>query len=170
MPWRWRRKGGAYVDRDLFNGRYYAQKLALDDRSVLEPFDQGRKAGVLRDSFMEAYWSDEYGEIKYQIGGGCLTDQILGQWHADMAGLGDLLSPDNVRTALKSIFGRIFGRRFVIISIRAGFTPMRTRPDFSSAPGRRAPKPAAPVPYSEEVWTGLEYMMASHLIARGLRR
>ena len=29
-------------------------------------------------------------------------------------------------------------------------------------------KPAIPVPYSEEVWTGLEYMLASHLIARGL--
>jgi hypothetical protein len=25
-----------------------------------------------------------------------------------------------------------------------------------------------PVPYAEEVWTGLEYMMASHLIQRGL--
>ena len=29
-------------------------------------------------------------------------------------------------------------------------------------------EPAMPVPYSEEVWTGLEYMLASHLIARGL--
>ena len=29
-------------------------------------------------------------------------------------------------------------------------------------------KPALPAPYSEEVWTGLEYMMASHLIQRGL--
>ena len=29
-------------------------------------------------------------------------------------------------------------------------------------------KPAVPAPYAEEVWTGLEYMMASHLIARGL--
>ena len=28
-------------------------------------------------------------------------------------------------------------------------------------------EPATPVPYSEEVWTGLEYMFASHLIARG---
>src|ERR1700678_1465885 len=44
-------KGGLYVDRVLFNGRYYAQKLDLADRSVLEPFDTGRKAGVLRDSF-----------------------------------------------------------------------------------------------------------------------
>ena len=38
-------KGAAYVDQELFNGRYYAQKLKLDDRSVLEPFDEGRKAG-----------------------------------------------------------------------------------------------------------------------------
>jgi uncharacterized protein (DUF608 family) len=63
-------RGGAYVDRELFNGRYYAQKLDLADRSVLTPFDQGRKAGVLSDSFMEAYWSDQNGQIKYQIGDG----------------------------------------------------------------------------------------------------
>jgi hypothetical protein len=29
-------------------------------------------------------------------------------------------------------------------------------------------KPALPAPYAEEVWTGLEYMLASHLIQRGL--
>ena len=75
---------------------------------MLEPFDQGRKAGVLRDSFMEAYWSNEYGEIKYQIGAGCLTDQILGQWHADLAGLGDLFSPANIEVGLLSIFRREF--------------------------------------------------------------
>jgi len=45
---------------------------------------QQRKAGVLSEPFMEAYWSEEYGEIKYQIGEGCLTDQMLGQWHADI--------------------------------------------------------------------------------------
>ena len=73
-----RKKGGAYVDQVLFNGDYYAQKLDLADRSILEPFAQGGKPGVLRESFMQGYWSDEYGQIKYQIGGGCLTDQILG--------------------------------------------------------------------------------------------
>ena len=40
-------------------------------------------------------------QIKYQIGDGCLTDQILGQWHADLAGLGDLLSPEKVDAALQ---------------------------------------------------------------------
>ncbi len=122
-------KGGAWVDENLFNGRYYTQKLDLSDRSALEPFDQGRKAGVLRDSFMQAYWSDEYRQIKYQIGEGCLTDQILGQWHADIAGLGDLLDPPKVSTALKSTFAReLSSSRSAIISIRAGFTLMRMRP------------------------------------------
>ncbi len=162
-------RGGAYVDLELFNGRHYAQKLDLSDRSVLTPFDQDRKAGVLSDSFMEAYWSDEYGQIKYQIGDGCLTDQILGQWHADIVGLGDLLAPDNVRTALKSVFDENY--RW---NLRDHFNPCRvyayedeaglllcTWPDGTT-------KPAVPVPYAEEVWSGLEYMMASHLIARGL--
>jgi uncharacterized protein (DUF608 family) len=162
-------KGSAYVDGELFNGRYYAQKLDLSDRSALTPFDQGRKAGVLRDSFMDAYWSDEYGEIKYQIAEGCLTDQILGQWHADIAGLGDLLSPENVRTALISVFNENYRP-----SLRDHFNPCRvyayeneaglllcTWPDGTT-------KPALPAPYAEEVWSGLEYMMASHLIQRGL--
>ena len=104
-------------------------------RSVLTPFDKGRKAGVLNDPFMEAYWSDEYHEIKYQIGGGCLIDQILGQWHADIAGLGDLLAPENVRSALKSVFKETTGRLSVITLIRAVFTPTRTRPDSSTVPG-----------------------------------
>jgi len=37
-------KGSAYVDRELFNGRYYAQKLDLSDRSALTSLDQGRNA------------------------------------------------------------------------------------------------------------------------------
>jgi uncharacterized protein (DUF608 family) len=162
-------KGGAYVDRELFNGSYYVQKLDLSDRSVLAPFDQNRKAGVLRESFMEAYWSDEYGEVKYQVGEGCLTDQILGQWHADIAGLGDLLAPEKILTALKTVFAQNY-----LADLRDHFNPCRvyayeneagllncTWPDGAT-------KPALPVPYAEEVWTGLEYMMASHLIQRGL--
>jgi non-lysosomal glucosylceramidase len=162
-------KGGAWVDEHLFNGRYYAQKLALSDRSVLEPFDEGRKAGVLRESFMDAYWSDEYGQIKYQVGEGCLTDQLLGQWHADVAGLGDLLDADKIALALKSTFRANF-----LPSLRDHFNPCRVYA-FEDEAGLivcswpdGAEKPATPAPYAEEVWTGLEYMLASHLIMRGM--
>ena len=161
-------KGGAYVDRELFNGSYYTQKLDLNDRSFLLPFDQG-KAGVLRDSFMDAYWSDEYGEIKYQIGDGCLTDQILGQWHADIAGLGDLLAPEKVRSALRAVFDNNYRA-----TLRDHFNPCRVYA-YEDEAGllictwpEGTTKPAVPAPYAEEVWTGLEYMAASHMIGRGL--
>jgi len=163
-------KGRAYVDRALFNGRYYCQNLDLRDHAVLEPFiASGRRPGTLSDSFEEAYWSDEFGEIKYQIGAGCLTDQVVGQWHADFAGLGDLFEPQNIRTALKSIFDANF-----LPSLRRHFNPCRVFA-LEDEGGvvictwpHGARKPAVPVPYAEEVWTGLEYMIASHMIRRGL--
>jgi non-lysosomal glucosylceramidase len=163
------RKGSSYVDRELFNGRYYIQKINLADRSVLVPFDQQRKAGVLSDPFMQAYWSQEYGEIKYQLGEGCLADQILGQWHAEIAGFGDVLSRDNVVTALKTVFKDNFRT-----NLRDHFNPCRVYA-YEDEGGllnctwpEGAIKPALPVPYAEEVWTGLEYMLASHLIQHGL--
>jgi non-lysosomal glucosylceramidase len=162
-------KGGAWVDAHLFNGRYYAQKLELSDRSALEPFDEGRKAGVLRESFMDAYWSEEYGQIKYQVGQGCLTDQLLGQWHADVSGLGDLLDPDKIAAALKATFRANF-----LPTLRDHFNPCRVYA-YEDEGGLivcswpdGAEKPATPAPYAEEVWTGLEYMLASHLIMRGM--
>ena len=90
------RAGAAYIDAELFNGRWFVQKIDLGDKSVLAPFDTGRKAGVLADGFLETYWSDEFGELKYQMGEGCISDQILGQWHAEVAGLGGFLDPAKV--------------------------------------------------------------------------
>ena len=76
---------------------------ALGDKSVLTSFDVGRNGGVLADGFMEAYWSDEFSELKYQMSEGCISDQILGQWHAEVAGTGGFLDPAKVKTALKSV-------------------------------------------------------------------
>ena len=79
-----------------------------------------------------------------------------------------LVREDRLGARARSI-ARTSARASAITSIRAASTPMRTRRACWSAPGRRdRTEPATPVPYSEEVWTGLEYMLASHLIARGL--
>ena len=106
---------------------------------VLAPFDTGRKAGVLADGFMETYWSDEFGELKYQMAEGCISDQILGQWHAEVAGLGGFLDA-----------GQGHGRRSRrcttttsaptsrSTSTPAATTPSRTRAACSSPPTPRA--------------------------------
>ncbi len=161
--------GAAYIDTRLFNGRWFVQDIDLDDKSVLIPFDTGRNAGVLADSFMDVYWSEEFGEIKYQMAGGCISDQILGQWHAEVAGLGHFLSPEKVRTALASVYANNFRA-----SLADHFNPCRNYAYedeggllIATYPkGVRQPMVAAP--YAEEVWTGVEYMSASHLIMNGL--
>ena len=47
-------------------------------------------------------------ELKYQMGEGCITDQILGQWHAEVAGLGGFLDDGKVETALKAVHANNF--------------------------------------------------------------
>lgn len=163
------RAGAAFIDEQLFNGRWYVQKIDLSDKNVLTPFDVGRAAGVLADGFMETYWSEEFGELKYQMGQGCIGDQILGQWHAEVAGIGGFLDEGKVRTALKSLHANNFRP-----TLADHFNPCRNYAYEDEAglliatypEGIRQPMVAAP--YAEEVWTGIEYMAASHLIMRGL--
>jgi hypothetical protein len=118
---------------------------------------------------MSAYWSDEHQEIKYQFAEGCIADQILGQWHAEIAGIGGFLDAGKVRSALEAVHAENF-----LPSMQDHFNPCRnyafedegglliaTYPE-----GTRQPMVAAP--YAEEAWTGVEYASASHMIMRGL--
>lgn len=77
-------QGRKWVDEHLFNGEYFHQQIDLQDaRFPIDP---------------------ELGEIKYQIGEGCHIDQVLGQWHAHIVGLGYIFDKSKVRTALESIY------------------------------------------------------------------
>ena len=151
-------KGSAWVDNHLFNGSYYHQQIDLSDKSLIESYDA-----------LKAYWNDESGEIKYQVGEGCIIDQVLAQWHADLYGLGNLFNPINVNTALQSLFANNFK------------TSMRTYPNpcrifcLNDESGMvicewpaTARRPIIPVPYSQETMHGYEYAVAILMINRGL--
>ncbi len=161
--------GAAAISSRLYNGRYFFQAIDLGDKSQIARFDDGRRAGVLADGLLAAYWSEEHREVKYQFGEGCIADQILGQWHAEVAGLGLFLDEEKIRSALSAVHAENY---------RSGmadhFNPCRnyayedeggllvaTYPE-----GTRQPMVAAP--YAEEVWTGVEYASASHMIMHGL--
>ena len=106
-------------------------------------------------------------EPPYQYGEGCLSDQLIGQWYARMLGLGDLLDPGHVKSALAAVFrhnwkpdlsGHANPQRVYALGEEAGLLlcswPTGGRPRF-------------PFPYSDEVWCGIEYQVASHLIYEG---
>jgi uncharacterized protein (DUF608 family) len=125
------------VDEILWNGDYYRQKI------------------------------DNLDAHPYQHGDGCLSDQLLGQIHAHLLGLGDLLPRDHIHRAIKAIYDHNFRtdfsdqmncQRTYVLNDEAGLLmcswPHGGRPKF-------------PFPYSDEVWTGVEYHVAAHLIAEG---
>jgi uncharacterized protein (DUF608 family) len=161
--------GAKHIDTELYNGRYFFQSIDLGDKSVIEAFDTGRNAGVLADSIMAAYWSDEHSEIKYQFAEGCIADQILGQWHAEVAGLGLFLDRTKVQSALRAVYDENY-----LPSLEDHANPCRIYAYedegallIATYPaGTRQPRIAAP--YAEEAWTGIEYASASHMIMHGL--
>lgn len=57
-------KGREWVEKNLFNGEYYFQKIDLSDKSVLANYNQSDPSAEA----VETYWNAETGEIKYQIG------------------------------------------------------------------------------------------------------
>jgi non-lysosomal glucosylceramidase len=105
---------------------------------------------------------------KYQYGQGCLADQLIGQWFARLVDLGDLFDPGHVRTALAAIF-----RHNWKADLSAHANPQRIYAVNDEAgllvcTWPRGGRPRFPFPYSDEVWCGMEYQVASHMIAEGL--
>ncbi len=111
---------------------------------------------------------DDLDEHRYQFGRGCLSDQLLGEWMARVAGLGRLLPEDLIRQALRSIFAHNFRsglgdhanpQRVYALNDEAGLL-------LCSWP--QGGRPRYPFPYAHEVWTGIEYQVAAHLIYEGM--
>jgi non-lysosomal glucosylceramidase len=162
--------GRAVMDATLFNGEYYIQDVRLDALAGA-PFEPSRPMqfsdpGVdpelrLIDPLFPNY-------PKLQIGEGCLSDQLIGQWYARMLRLGDLFDSDHVRSALAAIF-RYNWRDD--LSAHAGFGRNYALNDEAGllvASWPRGGRPGLPTYFGDEVWCGIEYQVASHLIYEGL--
>ena len=101
---------------------------------------------------------------RYQFGPGCLSDQLLGQWFCEVVDLGYVLPEAEVKAALKSIFQYNWKsdltdhdsiQRTYALNDEAGLL-------LCSWP--RGGRPKYPFTYADEVWTGIEYQVAGHLI------
>lgn len=159
--------GKAWAEEHLFNGEYFYQKIDITDQSLLEKYADG--ASMLGGSVTDDYWSEELGEIKYQIGQGCAIDQVLGQWHANLIGLGEIFDRKKIRAALNAIY-----RYNYKPNMRQHVNPCRvycmndeSGTVICSFPSGK-PKPMIPVPYSEETMHGFEYQAAAHMIQEGM--
>lgn len=105
---------------------------------------------------------------KYQYGEGCLSDQLLGQWLSMVVGLGRHLPADHVKTALSSIFRFNWRRNLIDHENCQRVYAINDDVGLLLCTWPRGGRPAIPFVYSDEVWTGIEYQVASHMIYEDL--
>jgi hypothetical protein len=153
-------QGRDRMDRTLFNGEYYVQDVRTPD-SVQASFDSSVSMG----GFSPDPVFPEY--PRYQFGQGCLSDQLIGQWLARMVGLGDLFDPRHVRSALASIFKYNWKPSLLHHPNPQRVYAVNDEAGLLTATWPRGGRPGLPFVYADEVWSGIEYQVASHLIYEG---
>lgn len=130
-------KGSKKMDQLLWNGEYYIQKI------------------------------DDVDRYRYQYGKGCLSDQLLGQMLAHVAGLGYVLPKTHVSKAVHSIFKYNFRDRFADHHNVQRTYALEDEKGLLLCSWPHGGRPKLPFVYSDEVWTGIEYQVAAHLIYEG---
>lgn len=154
-----------FMDEQLFNGEYYAQKVqytGLRDQSF------AALVANVNDTSSEMQKLLQREGPKYQYGTGCLSDGIIGVWMAKIYGVETPLTAANVHSTLQAIFKHNFKTDLSqhANAQRPGYA-MGHEPGLLLCSWPHGSKPTLPFVYSDEVWTGIEYQVASHLIAEG---
>jgi uncharacterized protein (DUF608 family) len=152
------REKGQLKLEELWNGEFYIQKVPPVDeiRPLQEKLNENWYAETVHD-----------GEIRYQYGEGCLSDQLLGQWFAEVVDLGDALKPERVSKALQSIYRHNFEHNFYDHPNTQRIYALNDEKGLLLCSWPNGHRPALPFVYSDEVWTGIEYQVAAHLIYEG---
>jgi non-lysosomal glucosylceramidase len=143
-------KGSHWMDANLFNGEYYEQKIT--DPKTFQYLDMNDPNVQIPD---------------FQLGRGCLVDQLVGQYMAHLCGLGYLGDVAHIRTTLQSVmkynymkdFSRLFNNmRSFVMGNESGLL-------MASWPHGRL---KVPFPYFAESMTGFEYCAAVGMIYEGM--
>ena len=158
-------RGVRFLETELWNGEYFFQKIQTEGLdAVYEPLDYSANGPGYEETV--ALLNRE--GPKYQYGTGCLADGVLGAWMARVCGLGDILDPAKVRSHLQAV------HKYNLKRDLSGFANPQ-RPAFAAGQEGglllctwpRGGELALPFVYSNEVWTGIEYQVASHLMLMG---
>lgn len=167
-PWReLAAKAAAHLDGELFRRGRYVQRVM---RATPRTGDASRQAAAWNVSYSpEALRLLEAEGPKYQYGDGVLSDGVIGAWMAEVSGLGSPLAPAKVKSHLAQVHRHNLKR-----DLRRHANPQRPTYAIGDEGGLLlcswpdGGKPSLPFVYSDEVWTGIEYQVASHCIMAGL--
>jgi hypothetical protein len=158
-------KGKRFLETELYNGEYFYQIIQTEGLTAeFRPLTSSQN-GTGYSHIVEMLNTQG---PKYQYGTGCLSDGILGCWMAHMAGLGEIVDAGKVRSHLVAV------HKYNLKHDLTDHTNPQ-RPAFALGKDGglllctwpRGGKLSIPFVYSDEVWTGIEYQVASHLMLEG---
>ncbi|HQH41894.1 MAG TPA: GH116 family glycosyl hydrolase, partial [Bacteroidales bacterium] len=160
-------KGKRYLETELFNGRYFFQRITTEGLRAENPVTASRNSigGSYSDEAMALLVKEG---PKYQYGNGCLSDGVLGIWLSEMCGLDPGIDRQKVKSHLLSVYRYNFKTD---LSLHAN--PQRAAYAYGKEGGLllctwpEGGELSLPFVYSNEVWTGIEYQVASHLMRMG---
>lgn len=160
-------KGREIIEDELYDGEYFFQKIEWEGLDAPDPV----KASI---STLTTNYSDEALKLmqregpKYQYGKGCLSDGVLGIWMAEVCGMKNIVDPVKVLSHLNSIYKYNFKE-----DLSDHSNPQRPSYALGKEGGLlictwpKGEMLSLPFVYSNEVWTGIEYQVASHLMFNG---
>ena len=160
-------RGHKAMATTLWNGTWFIQKVQWEGLHAGDPVNNPSTINSMGYT-PEAQAILRKDGPKYQYGAGCLSDGVLGDWIARCCGLGPVVDEKKTAKHLASVFKHNFRE-----SLADHANPQRSGYAFGQEGGLllcswpKGGKPSLPFPYSDEVWTGIEYQVAAHLIMTG---
>jgi non-lysosomal glucosylceramidase len=149
-------RGQQWIDANLFNGEYYVQKI------------RGFRKDEIAPNLTSDMGSENTEVPEYQVGSGCLIDQLVGQYLTGIGGMKPLISNEHLRATLRSIY------RYNHKSSLADHDNVERTYALNDEAAvvvcdyGKADRPHIPFPYYAEAWSGLEYTLASLMMSWGM--
>ena len=149
-------QGSRWIDANLFNGEYYIQQI------------KGFRKDEIADNLRSDMGSENTQNPEYQLGAGCLVDQLVGQYLADVCGLGALVSPEKIRATLRSIYRYNYKRSLAGHNNTERTFALNNEASVVICDYGKAERPHIPFPYFAETMTGFEYTAAVLMMNWGM--
>jgi hypothetical protein len=149
-------KGRRWIDANLFNGEYYVQQI------------KGFPRAQIHRALISSMGSDNTEKPEYQLGDGCLVDQLMGQYLAEVAGLGAIVDEQHCRKTLESIYRYNYKRNVMDHDSVQRIFAVNDEAALIICDYAKGNRPRIPFPYWAEVMTGFEYAAAAHMLYAGM--
>ena len=160
-------KGRHRIEGELFNGEYFQQQIEWKGlRTLFPPGDDNQLWSFVRRYPMTLKLTETDGP-PYQYGAGCLADGVFGAWLCLVSGGLEIIDRSKIESHLMAVYRYNFKTKLSDCSAR------RVSFGFGEEAGTlicswpRGGRPSLPLTFADEVWTGVEYQVASHLIILG---